>query len=217
MPNRGSNDTEIEYRHDGSHLAVDGAFWAQAAARDVTALSHLTFFDVVDDRCLSFRFLDATLRVDFERRSLLKADDSGRWQACSDRLLELATVLYLANVRELLPLDRDIVGIADLREFHFFVGPHALQLDALRERFGADPSGFLEAGRRCGGTSVEMADAACRLLPFPRVPLYYLLWQGDKEYAPRIQVLLDRPIETILAADAIWALINCVSEALATA
>jgi hypothetical protein len=211
-PSPGQDD----YQHDGSHLDVDDGFWERAAARDVTALGHLTFFDAVGDRCLGFQFLDQPLRVDLERRCLMRRVE-GRWEAYRDRLLELATVLYLANVKELLPLDRDIVGISDLKESHFFVGPHELMLDGLIDRFGSDPAGFQRAALACGGKPVEMADSACRLTPFPRVPLYYLLWQGDAEFAPRLRVLVDRPIETVLAADAIWALINRVSEALASA
>ena len=64
------------------------------------------------------------------------------------------------------------------------------------------------------GQARDMADIAYRLLPFPRVPLYYLIWQGDDEFEPRITVLLDRPIEIALAADAIWALINRVTTSL---
>jgi hypothetical protein len=59
-----------------------------------------------------------------------------------------------------------------------------------------------------------MADTAYQLLPFPRVPLYYLFWQGDVEFAPRISVLFDRSIEAVFSADAIWGLVNRVSTAL---
>jgi hypothetical protein len=61
---------------------------------------------------------------------------------------------------------------------------------------------------------MEMADSAYRLLPFPRVPLYYLFWQGDEEFAPRISVLFDRSIQEYFAASAIWGLVNRVSTAL---
>ena len=61
-----------------------------------------------------------------------------------------------------------------------------------------------------------MADAAFRLKPFPRIDLYYLLWEGDAEYPPRVSVLFDRSIENILPADAIWGLVNRVSTALLT-
>ena len=66
------------------------------------------------------------------------------------------------------------------------------------------------------GQSRDMADIAYRLLPFPRVPLYYLLWQGDDEFEPQVTVLFDRSIENVLAADAIWALINRVTTSLLT-
>jgi hypothetical protein len=59
-----------------------------------------------------------------------------------------------------------------------------------------------------------MADAAYELLPFPRVPLYYLFWRGDAEFEPRISVLFDRSIETVFSADAIWGLVGRVSTAL---
>jgi len=44
--------------------------------------------------------------------------------------------------------------------------------------------------------------------------LYYLLWEGDEEFEPRISVLFDRSIESHLSADAIWGLVALVSEAL---
>jgi hypothetical protein len=56
-----------------------------------------------------------------------------------------------------------------------------------------------------------MADAAVRLKPFPRLHLYYLLWEEDEEFPARMNVLFERSIENVLAADAIWALVNRVS------
>jgi len=59
-----------------------------------------------------------------------------------------------------------------------------------------------------------MADAAGRLLPFPRIPLYFLMWFSDEEFPSRLRVLFDRSIERFLPADAIWALVNRVARAL---
>jgi hypothetical protein len=60
-----------------------------------------------------------------------------------------------------------------------------------------------------------MADEAGRLLPFPRIPLYFLMWFADEEFPARLRVLFDRSIERFLPADAIWALVNRVARALA--
>ena len=144
----------------------------------------------------------------------LKRMQEGKWSKTEDPLLELVTVLYLLNVNGLYPMDQDIVGVKDLKEAHFFQGPHALRTEPLVRRYGKDLRGFKQVAQYLEGEPRDMAESAYRFLPFPRVPLYYLLWQGDDEFEPRASVLLDRPIENTLAADAIWALINRVTTSL---
>ena len=110
-------------------------------------------------------------------------------------------------------MGNDIVSAKDLKEGHFFAGPHAFRTDPLLHRYGDDIEGFNKACLSLGGKTMNMADAAFQLLPFPRLPIYFLLWAGDDEFKPRIQLLFERPIETILSADAIWALVSRVSMA----
>jgi hypothetical protein len=192
---------------------VDPAYWEQLSQRDCIELANLTLFTPLSGRQLTFPFLNEQIMVDLEQRCLKKMQSDG-WAKTSDSLLELTTVMYLINVRELVPLGREIVGIKDLKEGHFFQGPHELRLDALLNRFGDDMTAFNSAAAALQGEPVDMADAAYRLKPYPRIPLIYLLWQGDEEFKPRMRVLLDRSIEEVLAADAIWALINRVSQAM---
>jgi hypothetical protein len=56
-----------------------------------------------------------------------------------------------------------------------------------------------------------MGDAAFRLNPFPRIPIYYLLWLGNREFPPRISILLDRSIERVLSSPSIWSLVTLCS------
>jgi hypothetical protein len=153
--------------------------------------------------------------VDMQARCLRRFQ-AGRWMRTEDPLLELATVLYLINVKDIYPLGRDIVGPNDLKQGHFFQGPHALKIGPLLERFGHDVAGFLKSAESLGGDRVDMADAAYRLKPFPRVHLYYLLWEADEEFPARMSVLFERSIEATLEADAIWGLVSRVSTALLT-
>lgn len=205
-----------DYAGDGSHLDVDAAYWDEVARRDRLALCNFTFFEPVAPDQLQFRFLSENVRVDLACRRLLRCSQSG-WQADDDPLLTLAVIMYLKNTRAVYALGNDIVGIKDLKEGHFFAGPHALRTGRLVDRFGTDPRAFLQAGAALDGQPLDMADAAVRLLPFPRVPIYFLLWLGDEEFRPRMQVLFDRSIENSLPADAIWALVNRVARALAQA
>ena len=173
----------------------------------------MTLFDPVSDRQLSFRFLNEMVLVDLKERCLKRSGVNG-WERTDDPLLELATVIYLAGVSAIYPVGRDIVGAKDLKEGHFFQGPHALKVDSLIKRYGHDLTGFAQAAEHLQGETLEMADTAYKFLPFPRISLYYLLWVGDEEFKPRINVLFDRSIEEVFAADAIWGLVTRVSSAL---
>jgi len=213
MQQRRLKEKPPAFAPDGSRVSVDAAYWDELSKRNIDTLCNFTLFESDASGSLKFHFLNETIMVDLKERCLKrKAND--RWTKTEDPLLELVTVLYLLNVNGLYPMDRDIVGVKDLKEAHFFQGPHALKTEALIRRYGNDFGGFSQVAEYLAGEPRDMADRAYRLLPFPRVTLYYLLWQGDEEFKPRITILLDRSIENVLAADAIWALINRVSTAL---
>lgn len=188
-------------------------FWDDLQKKDLNTLCNLTLFNRVSRDQMIFHFLNEDVLIDFTARCL-KRDKGRGWEAEPDPLLELVTVLYLNNVKMLDPLGKDIVGVKDLKEAHFFQGPHALRTQPLIKRYGRDIDGFKDAANYLEGRPVDMADAAYQLFPFPRVPVYFLFWQGDAEFDPRISVLFDRSIEEIFAADGIWGLVNRVATAL---
>ena len=196
-----------------SPVEVPSHFWDELQSRDLNTLCNWTLFRLESDRQLVFPFLNEEVLVDVARCCLKRHGGSG-WEVSPDPLLELVTVVYLNHVKKLYPLGADIVGVKDLKEAHFFQGPHVLQTDPLLQRYGQDIRGFEEAAQFLKGRAVDMADAAFELFPFPRVPLYYLFWQGDAEFDPRISVLFDRSIEAVFSADAIWGLVGRVSTAL---
>ena len=198
---------------DKSPVDVPEHFWDDLQKKDVNALCNHTLFRRVASGQMAFHFLNEDVLVDFKERCLKRMQDQA-WERTEDPLLELVTVVYLNNVKMLYPLGKEIVGVKDLKEAHFFQGPHALQTEPLLKRYGRNLRGFKTAAKHLEGQPVDMADAAYRLLPFPRVPVYYLFWQGDAEFDHRISVLFDRSIEEVFSADAIWGLVSRVSTAL---
>jgi len=198
---------------DKSPVDVPAHFWDDLQKKDLNTLCNQTLFSLISPRQMVFHFLNEDVLVDFNERCL-KRDKGQGWASTQDPLLELVTVVYLNNVKMLYPLGKEIVGVKDLKEAHFFQGPHALQINPLLKRYGLDMKGFKEAAKYLEGHPVDMADSAYRLLPFPRVPVYYLFWQGDAEFDPGISVLFDCSIEEIFSADAIWGLVSRVSTAL---
>ncbi|MBW2436942.1 MAG: DUF3786 domain-containing protein [Desulfobacterales bacterium] len=213
MQDRRRRQNPPAFAPDKSPVEVPPHFWDGLQNKNLNTLCNWTLFRLASAKQMVFQFLNEEVLVDVAERCLKRASGSG-WERTDDPLLELVTLLYLNNVKQLYPLGREIVGVKDLKEAHFFQGPHVLQTDPLLQRYGQDIRGFEEAARFLDGRSMDMADAAYELFPFPRVPLYFLFWKGDAEFEPRISVLFDRSIEALFSADAIWGLVGRVSTAL---
>jgi hypothetical protein len=190
-----------------------GNRWSEAAGRDRNFLLNVTSFSPMGEQSLVFDHLGNRIVVDFDERRL-KTFTSGVLEPIDHPALEMVTLIYLGKIASFSRIGIDIVSCRDLKESHFFSGIHAFDLEALTRRYGKDPEGFAKASERLGGTPMQMADSAYRLLPFPRIPLYYLLWAGDEEFDAGFSVLFDRSIERVFQADAIWALVNLTSAAL---
>ncbi len=157
-------------------------------------------------------FLGGHLLVDPSGRTISRQAENG-WERIENSLLELVSLVYLITASPQTPTG-ETVSVQELRTAHFFTGPHAIRTRPLVDRFGHDLEGFRVAAERLGGQSMAMADAAYKLLVFPKVPLHYLLWKGDDEFQATISILFDRSVEVHLAADAIWAMANLVSNML---
>lgn len=156
-------------------------------------------------------FLNREVIVDTDKRCLWATE--GDKKEIDDPLLTLIILVYLQNAVEMEP-ENIMAAAKELKEGHFFTGVHAMDVDGLIEKFGYDPEGFAAAAESLGGTREAYADISYRLYPLPRIPVYYLLWEGDDDFPPGVTVCFDRSIERHFAADAIWGLVKLVSRAL---
>ena len=60
--------------------------------------------------------------------------------------------------------------------------------------FGYDKYAFKEAGKLIGAREEEFGDASFTLFAFPKVPITFILWEGDEEFPPRAKALFDPSI-----------------------
>ncbi len=199
--------------HNGKPISVPPEYWRSLKEKDLQVLSSLTMAEADGSGGLILHTLGEEVRLDLVNCKLMRRSESG-WEHSDDPLLELLALLYLNNVNAVYPLGKELAGPQDLKEAHYFQGHHTLDLGPLLERYGNDLNGFRAAAEILGGQAVQMADAAYRFLPFPRTPLYYLLWKGDEEFRPKFSVIFDRSIEHYFSASAIWSLVNLVSREL---
>ncbi len=213
MQARRLRETPPAFDPHGHLVKVPPEYWKKLRQRDINTLCNLTLGSPYLSDGLVLRFLREDILIDINN-SCIKRQSKNTWEKADDPLLELIILLYLNKVNAVYPLGKDIVSKKDLKEAHYFKGSHDLHLGPLLERYGNDMDGFKKALVYLEGKPLEMADLAYRLLPFPRVPLYYLFWKGDEEFDPRISVLFDRSIEEYFSVSGIWGVINLVSTAL---
>jgi hypothetical protein len=64
--------------------------------------------------------------------------------------------------------------------------------------FGFARDAFYEAGTALGGQKAEYGDVSFTLQALPRVPITFILWEGDPDFPPSMKVLFDRSIHTYL-------------------
>jgi hypothetical protein len=64
-------------------------------------------------------------------------------------------------------------------------------LKPLVRAFGYDRHAFLDAGRSLGAKEEGFGDASFTLFAFPKVPITFVLWEGDSEFPPSARALFD--------------------------
>lgn len=196
-----------------SLLQTPEPYWDIVQTRELEALCQVMPGRPYGADGLIFTSFQAEILLDRRRRALRRLQ-GGVWQAADDPQLELLTLLFLATTRQVHPLCHERISVADLKEAHYFQGPHRLPLATLEERFGEDLPGFQRLATELGGVAVDLADAAFTFLPLPRLPVTLLFWRGDEEFPPQFNVLFDRSIEAYLSASGIWLLVQLVSSTL---
>ena len=145
---------------DNTQTSVDPIYWDELQKKELNFLCNLTLFNPITSGQVLFHFLREDVMVDIENRCLKRLGETG-WEITDDPLLELVTVMYLINVNDIHPIGRDIVGVKDLKEGHFFQGPHALKTDPLLKRYGHDLKSFRQSAEYLEGEARDMADAGC--------------------------------------------------------
>jgi hypothetical protein len=77
---------------------------------------------------------------------------------------------------------------------HYFPVYEKRVLKPLQSAFGNDRYSFLEAGLALGGVQREFGDSSFTLNALPKVPITFILWEGDDEFPPLVRTLFDPTI-----------------------
>ena len=197
----------------GQAFTVPQSYWDEIGRKDLSTLSGISLCGLNPEGRIVVPHLGQDILLDLKERCIFQTVNGYKWEKTDYPLLELMTLVYLLNVTDA-PVSNRMISISELKNAHFFQGPHALKTGPLLERFGGDIAGFKIAGLKLEGKNMNLADASFKFLPFPKIPIYYLIWEGDEEFGPDMKILFDHSIEKHLSADAIWGVVNLVSDSL---
>jgi hypothetical protein len=214
MQERKNKQMASSRQSSGESAAAPPVYWDDLKNLNMDELCERSLARVGPAGELLLPFLAKELQIDLEKRCIRNFIHD-RWVNVEHPRLELMTLVYLLNVSRDCPV-HELISVPDLKDSHFFQGPHTLNTRPLLDLYGQNPGAFRSAAEKLGGKALDMADAAFEITPFPKIPLYYLLWVGDDEFEANLSILFDRSIERHLAADAIWGMINLVSDFLIT-
>jgi hypothetical protein len=100
------------------------------------------------------------------------------------------------------PLTGKWVAYKDIPGGLLYTGVFARRVtEPLQRKFGKSAQSFRETGMKSGGEPVEIGDASFILHAFPCVPLQYVLWEGDEEFPPSVQLLFDASVDHYLTLE----------------
>jgi len=100
------------------------------------------------------------------------------------------------------PLTGKWVAYKDIPGGLLYAGVFARRVtEPLQRKFGKSAKSFKETGIKSGGEPAEVGDASFILHAFPYVPLQYVLWEGDEEFPPSVQLLFDASVGHYLSLE----------------
>ncbi len=145
--------------------------------------------------------------ISSERQDVFCDSSEGKFLlALREYFFGLSLLWYLITAKDI-PLSGNLVKPSAVPGGQIFVkGTHVLPLDEIARKFNNRKEQFLAAGNRFGAVEADYGDAALKLLPFPRVPVFLILWFGDEEFPARAQLLIDSTCSEHLSTDVVWAI-----------
>jgi hypothetical protein len=174
---------------------------AELARHSPQVVAERTGAERVDDEILLLRCLGRDYRIDF-----LEGDV---WTATGepvDEHLAILLLLYLTEARGG-ALEGQWIAFEQISGGAGYVGSfRGRVLGPLLRTFGKRPESLFEAASGLDASPLAMGDAAVSVRALPRVPIAFVLWAGDDEFAPSASIVFDASIEGYLDAEAVTVL-----------
>jgi hypothetical protein len=153
------------------------------------ALAGLKCIQNVDSATIEVPYFDEIITIQIPRFTFESSKNA------NVTLVTRIILLHYINNASGIPLSGEKVAYGDIPScMHYEPVFTKRVLKPLERAFGYDKYAFLEAGTALGGKEEEYGDTSFTLFAFPKVPITFILWQGDEEFPPSVKTLFDPSI-----------------------
>ena len=130
-------------------------------------------------------------------------------------------ILHYLTLAKGVPITNKSIAFQELPEgANYFPTFAKRSIEPLIKYFGQQPHRLVAVAGELGGHKVDYGDTAVAINGFSRVPVTLVLWQGDKEFSPRGNILFDATISDylstydiiVLCETIVWKLVRLLRE-----
>ncbi len=134
-------------------------------------------------------YFDETITMDLGRFSFHSSKGS------NVTLVTKILLLHYINHASGIPFSGEKVAYGDIPACMHYEPVFAKRvLKPLQSAFGYDRYTFLEAGLALNGKEESYGDVSFTIFAFPKVPITFIIWEGDEEFPPSAKALFDPSI-----------------------
>ena len=186
------------------------------------ACEELGNIDDIEQLCLrsgaSYKVIDSkkTIALEYLSRSHqvtlpdieISLEDSEEEVTLVDQILILHYLLQAKGT----PLSNEMIGYKHLPGGSVYFPTFSKRaIKPIVDSFGKEPARLLDVAAAIGGREAAHGDVAVTIDAFRRVPITFVLWRGDEEFAADGNILFDSTVSDYLTTDDINAVCGIIA------
>ena len=186
------------------------------------ACEELGNIDDIEQLCLrsgaSYKVIDSkkTIALEYLSRSHqvtlpdieISLEDSEEEVPLVDQILILHYLLQAKGT----PLSNEMIGYKHLPGGSVYFPTFSKRaIKPIVDSFGKEPARLLDVAAAIGGREAAHGDVAVTIDAFRRVPITFVLWRGDEEFAADGNILFDSTVSDYLTTDDINAVCGIIA------
>lgn len=192
-----SENDKLKRPQQNTYEAAREFAWGRLAEKDPATIASNGLLEYnAAAGLISIPFLADRYKVNLRAKKVMFENEAEVYPFLSVLLLH-----YLMGVDDR-PLTGEWISFREFEGGDAYIGSFTNRtLLPLKNAFGHRPELLAKAAAPLGADQLDFGDVGLRIPVFPKLPLAVVLWRGDAEFPPDVNVLFDRTANSILRTE----------------